>query len=119
MAIGCVCGLCFDVGLVVVSKDSVGLFEFIAEQDVGKAFKCGAGICRKFVFECFPVDGSVHIFYFHLLCSISLFINNRYLCPSFTAVSFPLLTRSSIFCLEHPSSSATWEESMIWSLIIL
>ena len=40
MAIGYVRGLCFDVGLVVVSENSVGLFEFIAEKDVGEAFKC-------------------------------------------------------------------------------
>lgn len=41
MAIVGVCGLCFDVGLVVVSENSVGLFEFMAEKDVGEAFECG------------------------------------------------------------------------------
>lgn len=96
MAIDCIYGLCFDVGLVVVSEDSVGLFEFIAEKDVGEAFECGSWISGKFVFECFPVDGVVHIVVLLIIVSLLRLFTIQKIYQKFFLCNRILLSRKSL-----------------------
>lgn len=96
MAIGYVRGLCFDVGLVVVSENSVGLFEFIAEKDVGEAFECGSWISEKFVFECFPVDGVVHMVVLLIIVSLLRLFTIQKIYQKFFLRNRILLSRKSL-----------------------
>ena len=50
-------GICFNMGLVEVAKNTVGLLEFMAEEIVGEGFEGVLGIGGVFVVKCGPVDG--------------------------------------------------------------
>ena len=50
-------GICFNMGLVEVAKNTVGLLEFMAEEVVCERFEGVLGIGGIFVVKCIPVDG--------------------------------------------------------------
>ncbi|MCC2169922.1 MULTISPECIES: hypothetical protein [Clostridium] len=50
-------GICFNMGLVEVAENTVGLLEFMAEEIVGEGFEGVLGIGGVFIVKCVPVDG--------------------------------------------------------------
>ena len=50
-------GICFNMGLVEVAENTVGLLEFMAEEIVGEGFEGVLWIGGVFVVKCVPIDG--------------------------------------------------------------
>ena len=52
-------GICFNMGLVEIAENTVGLLELMAEEVVGEGFEGMLGIGGVFVVKCGPVNGGL------------------------------------------------------------